>query len=101
METRSKTKKKCNINQNILCGNKECSTCFNRSFASYNSKTYTDTLKKECFNNTKITPIYIKKDSIKKYLFNCDECMNNFTSSLYNITILDLWCPYCSEGNIW
>jgi len=96
----TKDPKKCLSSNKILCGKEDCDICFNRSLASYTSKTYKGKLKIDCWTNKKLTPIYIKKDSSNKYLFNCDECGSNFINSSYNITVLDMWCPYCSEGNI-
>lgn len=74
-----------------LCDNEKCTTCFNFSFAS---------IKKSKFISDKtINPRTLFKTSHKKYNFNCNNCNHTFDSNLYNITIGNNWCPFCSKTN--
>jgi YHS domain-containing protein len=86
----------CNLTQTKLCGNTECITCFNRSFASY------DKLKVDCWDyekNGSIKPIDVMKGSGKKYYFNCYKCKHSFNTDISNVTGKgQRWCPYCCHS---
>lgn len=80
-----------------LCNNK-CDFCYNNSFASYEGKTSNGKFKINCWNNEKnnnIIPRNITLYTNKKYWFVCDECNNNFKSTISHITLHTRWCPYC------
>ena len=52
--------------------------------------------------NTKgntVNPRQVLKTSREKYWFTCDneKCGKDFLMSPYNITIRNLWCPYCFQ----
>ena len=70
-----------------LCGNKECINCYNKSFASHQ--------KSKCWSNKNIEkPENVSKSSHKKYIFNCDSCIHEFTTTLNSVTD-GRWCGYC------
>lgn len=77
-----------------LCSN-ECHLCFNKSFASH--------LRVNCWSSKNIiSPRTVFKGSESNYIFNCDECTNEFSCRLYNI-LNGHWCPYCknkTEGKL-
>ncbi len=82
------------INQQ-LCNSDNCEKCFNKSFASHE--------RAACWSpkNT-ISARTVFKGSETKYIFNCDQCTNEFTCRLYNV-IAGYWCPFCknkSEGKL-
>jgi very-short-patch-repair endonuclease len=71
-----------------ICENKDCQTCFDKSFASHDkSKYWSD-------KNVHINPRQVFKSSHNKYWFDCD-CGHQFESILKNITALNSWCPLC------
>ena len=71
-----------------LCDNKECKTCYNKSFASHEkSKYWSD-------KNCDVKPIQVFKSSGNKYWFNCD-CGHEFNSKLCHITGMNCWCSIC------
>jgi hypothetical protein len=80
-----------------LCDDEHCSSCFNKSFASYDGKTPSGKLKVECWDydkNGHIIPRKVFKSSHKKCRFKCDACNNPFDSRLYSISS-GSWCPNC------
>lgn len=78
-----------------LCSNDECIMCFNKSFASF------DTKKLLCYSKkNEKTPREIFKGSENKIIFDCYKCVHEFTSILYNITGKNHWCPYCSNQKL-
>ena len=76
-----------------LCSNKECKTCFNKSFASHEKSEWWS--KNNDIDNA---PRQIFKSSNKKYKFNCEKCKHEFLKSIHTITnnVKPQWCPYCS-----
>ena len=73
-----------------LCGNNNCTSCFENSYAShYYSKYFSD--KNVNNNGNKIFPRDIIKRTGKKYLFDCSICLHSFEKRLDN----DSECPYC------
>ena len=93
----------CVIPSKILCGDKKCVQCFNKTFASFKGKTKNGSFKKDCWDlkkNNNLTPRNIFKGTKKKYWFKCDEkkCEHSFIISLNNITSLNNhWCPFCNN----
>ena len=72
-----------------LCEDKDCQTCFDKSFASHEkSKYWSD-------KNGDVKPRLVFKHSGNKYWFNCDTCSHQFNSILNNITGVNSWCPIC------
>ena len=78
----------CRKNQMKLCGNENCELCFDRSFANSDNAKYWS-------NKNDILPIYISKNSGKKFLFDCNNCNHDFLSSPDKINS-GYGCPYCS-----
>jgi len=78
----------CRSTSNMLCDNKDCKICFDKSFASHPKAKYWS-------KKNKITPREVKKCSNQRFIFNCDECNNEFDGHLGNITICNNWCPKC------
>lgn len=71
-----------------LCENKECKTCFKKSFASHSKSIHWN-------NQNEKTTRQVFNGTRKKYLFNCDKCKHVFDISIDAITILNQWCQYC------
>jgi hypothetical protein len=71
-----------------LCEDKNCIECFNKSFASHEKSIYWS-------NRNKITPRQVFKNTIKKYLLNCEDCNHELNMSLNNVS-KGAWCKYCN-----
>ena len=72
---------------------KDCSICYNKSFASHKKAEYWHPTK-----NGDITPRDIFKGTDKKYWFKCPnkDCNHDFEMIIFCITrINNTWCPYC------
>jgi very-short-patch-repair endonuclease len=69
-----------------LCENKECSMCWNKSFASIDRNKF--------LNDKSINSRTLFKNSNKIYEFNCDICNNIFPGYLSCVT-KGVWCPLC------
>lgn len=82
-----------------LCVKEDCNFCFERSFASFKSKTKKGNLKINCFDKerNKIKTRMIAKYCNKKFWFKCDFCKHDFDDTLSHIVHSNRWCPYCSE----
>ena len=78
----------CWHSSNILCDDNKCKWCFDKSFASHPNAKYWS------LKNTLI-PRQVKKCCNERFLFNCNECKNEFMGHLGNITIGNNWCPKC------
>jgi very-short-patch-repair endonuclease len=74
------------------CGDEECEYCYKRSFKSHYRSNF---FHKE--KNNGEDPLYIIKSKNKKYWFTCDDCGNDFKSSINSITNKDSWCKYCKN----
>ena len=70
-----------------LCENKECKSCFEKSFASQKKAIYWS-------NKNKIIPREVFKSSNIKYIFDCN-CGHEFEIRLANISQNYNWCQYC------
>jgi very-short-patch-repair endonuclease len=77
-----------------LCMSKECEICLYKSFASHEKSKYWSS------KNGDITPVYVFKNSGKKFWFNCNECNHEFESILSNITGKMQWCSYCANRKL-
>ena len=73
-----------------LCDDNNCSSCFNRSFASHDKSKYWS-------NKNKLKPREVSISSGIKVWFNCDICKNNFESRLNNVSCHNRWCPFCKN----
>jgi hypothetical protein len=77
-----------------LCENKDCQTCFDKSFASHEKSKYWSA------KNGDVKPIHVFKSSHTKYWFKCD-CGHQFESVVKSITSLNpTWCPYCGNTQL-
>lgn len=74
------------------CGKEECDYCYNRSFKSHYRSIFFNKVKNQNQN-----PLYIIKSKNKKYWFTCEDCENDFFSSLNSIVSKDSWCKYCKN----
>ncbi len=86
-----------------LCEDKNCSYCYNNSFASFEDLVPGTGVKKvDCWDNERnkdVTPKDVFKKTHKKYWFNCPVCKHSFESVLYSITSKNpVWCPSCSHS---
>lgn len=80
----------CCKNSIVLCENKECKQCFEKSFASNKrSKFWSD--------KNKLQPRQVFNRSNKKFLFNCDKCLHIYETSL---DCVDSWCQYCANKKL-
>ena len=82
-----------------LCDSKDCSYCFNKSFASYEGLTSSGKRKVHCWSNkNKKHPRELAIYSNKKFWFDCDTCPHDFESSLNKVSHknYERWCPYCA-----
>lgn len=82
----------CIIPNKKLCGEIDCKTCFDKSFAS-NEKS------KFWSPKNKISPIQIAKNSHKIFLFDCI-CGHEFESGLSYINFNNAWCNYCANKKL-
>ena len=78
----------CSVPAKKLCDKNDCQTCYEKSFKSHPKSIYWS-------DKNDISPRQILKSSGKKFLFDCDVCNHEFTTSLDNIA-KNNWCPYCS-----
>jgi hypothetical protein len=70
-----------------LCDDIKCVICFNKSFASSDKAEYWSS------KNT-VNPRTVFKSSSKKFIFNCNKCMNEFTAMIGHIS-KGTWCKSC------
>jgi hypothetical protein len=80
----------CNYYGDLLCSNKNCKICLEASFNSIINPKYWS------FKN-KLTPCQIKKNSMKKFLFNCENS-HEFEAEIRSITA-GQWCSKCKFKN--
>ena len=78
----------CSVTSKKLCGKEECTTCYNRSFATHSKAIYWS-------SKNELQPFQVFKSSNKKYLFDCSYCGHELILSLCNISI-GQWCKYCN-----
>jgi hypothetical protein len=77
----------------ILCDDKYCKFCFNKSFASHEKAKYWS-------NKNKLLPRNVTKCSNLKYFFDCKECNHEIEVGLNRITCESNWCPYCASQKL-
>jgi hypothetical protein len=75
-----------------LCDNKDCNTCFNKTFASV------DYSKNWSIKNMTI-PFKVLKNSHKEYWFECPKCEHSFLQKLSHVTRRNT-CPYCASKKL-
>jgi very-short-patch-repair endonuclease len=87
----------CSVSPKLLCVDKECKLCYDKSFSSYKGKTPSGNLKINYWNYklNKSTPRENFKRSGKKFYFDCDICNKILFNSLDNITGHNVWCTCC------
>jgi len=78
----------CATPSKILCMD-DCKLCFNRSFASHEKVKYWSK------NNT-VNPREVRKYSNTKFIFNCNNCNNDFKMALHNVCA-GKWCSICKN----
>lgn len=76
----------------MLCDNKKCNQCYQKSFALSNKIKFWSKKNKEKPRN-----IYIKTN--KGYWFDCDKCQHEFKMKLNNVH-KNCWCPYCAHVSL-
>lgn len=90
--------RKCSYCANkILCENKDCELCFNKSFASHNMSKYWVENKDK--NDKTVTPRNVFKNSGSKYKFKCcnSECLNIMEIVLNDINYNERKCDECKN----
>ena len=76
-----------------LCNNKECSNCFEKSFASHEKSKYWS-------NKNELTPRQVFKGTDRKlFVFDC-ECGHTINMNLKQISNQNHWCSYCSHQKL-
>ena len=76
-----------------MCG-LDCTTCFEKSFASHPKAEFWDYVKNEK------TPVEVFKNCNKKFWFNCDDCEHSFDTTLAHVTNGGKWCPFCANRKL-
>ena len=76
-----------------LCGDINCISCFNRSFASHEKSKWWD------YELNDKNPINVSKFNSEKFNFICNECDHKFDAVLSNVSRGD-WCPYCGHARL-
>ena len=72
-----------------LCEAEDCVTCFNKSFASHP--------RMACWSPKNIlNPRMTFKGAEKRAIFDCDVCLTEFNTLLYN-ALSGFWCPRCKN----
>jgi very-short-patch-repair endonuclease len=71
-----------------LCGIKNCSFCFEKSFASHEKAKYWS-------SKNELSIHEVCKVSGKKFWFSCRDCNQEFKTTISSITKNNTWCPYC------
>lgn len=72
-----------------LCDNEDCTSCFQKSFASHP--------RVNCWSEkNKLLPRRVFKGSESTCIFNCEDCKSEFSSRAYNV-LTGYWCPYCKK----
>lgn len=82
----------CCVPQKQLCGSKECSDCYNKSFASHEKSVYWS-------DKNEVKPEFVMKNGDKKIWFNCDKCNHDFETQIKRVS-KDGWCPYCNSHKL-
>ena len=82
----------CSNTRKVLCGEIECSTCYNRSFAAHPKSEYWS-------SKNELKPYEVLKNSNKKYLFDCEECKHEIKMMVKNVSI-GQWCKYCNRDGL-
>lgn len=75
-----------------LCDNENCSSCYNKSFASHEKAIYFS--KKNSMSARKAN-----KKSPKYYWFDCI-CGHSFNACMYNVCHHGNWCSYCGNHRL-
>lgn len=74
----------------MLCDDNNCNICFNNSFASHEKSIYWS-------KKNNIEPRMIFKNSNKKFIFECNDCNNEFIKVLHSINLCNGWCALCKH----
>ncbi len=80
----------------LLCGDRECKPCFDRSFASHEKAKYWSE------KNDKKPWEVLSGISRRKFIFDCNECGHEFLGRLSHITNSNekCWCPFCHTEDL-
>lgn len=87
----------CSVRRMGVCGNKECTICFQRSFASHpRAKNW------NFEKNSPVLPYQMSKTSSKSFWFTCDECGHELYAILSNIAREKnpTWCKFCNKNDL-
>lgn len=83
----------CLAKQRQLCDDVNCTSCFDKSFASCEKSKFWSLC-----NTT--SPRCVFKMTNTKYWFNCHVCGHNFQSTISHVTRGNAWCPYCDGSRL-
>lgn len=86
----------CCFSSRLICKNKKCQYCFNKTFESYDKITSYGKLKRHCwdYNKNNDKPIDIFKCCAKKRWFICDDCNISFKIRISEV-FRGTWCSKC------
>lgn len=82
----------CSSTQKVLCGQEDCHTCYERSFATHERAGSWSA-------ENELKPYQVLKNSNKKYKFNCTDCDHEIVMILRNVNI-GQWCKYCNSDGL-
>jgi very-short-patch-repair endonuclease len=74
---------------NRLCNETQCTTCYEKSFASHEKSKYWSSKNRE-------NPKNVFKSTHVKFWFDCPVCNHTFDAPLNSI-VKGCWCPFCSN----
>ena len=85
----------------IMCHEKNCKICYEKSFASFNGENFDGMKMIDCWNyeKNKLIPRMVFKSSNKTYHFVCKNCPHSFSKVLSSLTNGGK-CPYCVNKKI-
>ena len=75
-------------NSKLLCDDDACKFCFEKSFASHYRAKYWSP-------KNKLKPRQVLKKSGEEYIFDCEDCGDEFTYGLITINRWNSWCTNC------
>jgi Probable Zinc-ribbon domain len=76
-----------------LCDDENCKTCEEKSFFA-NEKSFSWS------NKNILKPRNVFKSSVQKFIFECEICLHEFTTSPNSITNSETWCPFCAHKKL-
>jgi very-short-patch-repair endonuclease len=82
----------CSTTQKRLCGEEDCQTCYDRSFATHPRAV-------DWSPSNELKPNQVLRNSNKKYKFNCTDCGHELEMIVNNVA-KGQWCKYCNSDGL-